>query len=70
MFAACGAAGPGGYAILDKVRTEMERRDIPLNTITSNALMSALALCGKDQDAIQVGRERGWQKLGVGLTEN
>ena len=54
MFAACGTAGPQALEILGKVRSEMERREVPLNTITANALMSALAMCGQHQEATQV----------------
>lgn len=53
MFAACGAAGPSAAATLDKIREEMERRDVQPNTITLNSLISALALCGQHQDAAQ-----------------
>jgi len=65
MFAACGSAGPQAFEILGKVRSEMERREVPLNTITANALMSALAMCGQHQEATQV---RAWWK-GVAKVE-
>ena len=54
MFAACGSAGPPALDVLNKVRSEMERRDVPFNTITANSLMSALALCGKHAEAIEI----------------
>ena len=54
MFAACGAAGPAAAPILDKVRAEMERRDVLPNTIAINAMISALALCGRVQEAMQL----------------
>lgn len=54
MYAACGGAGEAGGPILDKVRAEMERRDVRPNTIVSNSLMAALALCGRHQEAMQV----------------
>lgn len=54
MFAACGAAGVKGAAVLDKVRAEMERRGICPNIIVTNSLISALALCGKHEEAMQV----------------
>ena len=53
MFGACGAAGPGGAAVLDKVRAEMERRNVCANTIVNNAMISALALCGRVEEAMQ-----------------
>ena len=54
MLAACGSAGPSGSLILDKVMAEMERRDVRPNTIATNALISALALCDRQQEAMQV----------------
>ena len=54
IFAACGAAGLSAAATLDKIREEMERRDIQPNTITVNALISALALCGRQHEAVQI----------------
>lgn len=54
MYAACGGAGEAGSPILDKVRGEMERRDVRPNTIVSNSLMAALALCGRQEEAMQV----------------
>lgn len=40
--------------ILDKVREEMERRDVCPDTIVTNSLISALAHCGKHDEAMQV----------------
>lgn len=55
MLAACGSAGgSSGSLILDKVMAEMERRGVRPNTIATNALISALALCGRQQEAVQV----------------
>lgn len=53
MFAACGMAGPVASPILDKVQAEMERRDVFPNTIVTNALIAALAQCGRHDDALQ-----------------
>lgn len=54
MFAACGSAGPSGSVTLDKVMAEMERRNVRPNTIATNSLIAALALCGRQQEAMQV----------------
>lgn len=54
MFAACGSAGPSGSVTLDKVIAEMERRNVRPNTIATNALIAALALCDRQQEAMQV----------------
>ena len=54
MFAACGAMGGPASPILDKVRAEMERRSVLPNTIVTNSMISALALCGRVQEAMQV----------------
>lgn len=54
MFGACGMAGPSAVGILDKVREEMERRDVCPDTIVTNSLISALAHCGKHDEAMQV----------------
>lgn len=51
MFAACAEAGPKSSVILDKVRDEVERRSVLLNSISTNALMTALAACGRHDDA-------------------
>ncbi len=54
MFAACGAAGIEGALVLDKVRAEMERRNVRPNIIVTNSLISALALCGRHEEAMEV----------------
>ena len=54
ILSACGAAGPPAASTLDKIREEMDRRDVQPNTITTNALLSALSLCGRQEDATQI----------------
>ena len=54
LFAACTEAGPKASEILNKIRTEIDRRDVLLNNIATNALISALAACGKNEEALQV----------------
>ena len=51
MFAACAEAGPKSSKILDKLQDEVERRNVLLNSISSNALITALAACGRHDDA-------------------
>jgi hypothetical protein len=53
LFGACGSAGPAGSDILDKVMAEVERRNVRPNTIATNALIAALALCRREQEAMQ-----------------
>lgn len=54
LFNACAKAGPRSVQYLTKIRDEIERRDVVLNTIASNALISALASCGKHEEAFEV----------------
>lgn len=54
MFSACGGAGASASPIMDKVRAEMERRNVVPNGIVTNSLISALALCGKHEEAMEV----------------
>ena len=51
MFAACAEAGHKSSDILDKVQDEIERRSVLLNSISTNALITALAACGRHDDA-------------------
>ena len=54
LFNACAEAGPKSLVYLQKIQAEMERRDVHLNNIASNALISALASCDQYEDAFQV----------------
>jgi len=56
MFAACGAAGPAAAPIMDKVRAEMERRNIRPNTVVTNAMISGLDLGSRQEVDTQVSR--------------
>ena len=53
ILSACAEAGPRAEAILAKVESEMERRDIRLNSIGANAHISALASCRQQEDALR-----------------
>ena len=46
MFSACAKAGPKATEILKKLQEEIERRNVHLDTISTNALLAALAACG------------------------
>jgi pentatricopeptide repeat protein len=50
MFSACARAGPKSTEILKKLRDEIERRNVHLEKISTNALMAALAACGFHDD--------------------
>lgn len=54
LFNACAEAGPKSLPYLQKIQAEMERRDVHLNNIASNSLISALASCDQYEDAFQV----------------
>ena len=54
LFAACAEAGPKASTILDKVQDEIERRSVMLNNISTNALITALASCGRHDDALGI----------------
>ena len=54
LFAACAEYGPKSSRIVDKVQDEIERRSILLNNISLNALITALASCGRHDDALGV----------------
>lgn len=46
MFGACSKAGPKAVSILHKLISEIDRRDVKLNTVSYNAQLSALVHCG------------------------
>ena len=50
MFSACAKAGPKSTEILKKLREEIERRNVHLDIISTNALLAALAACGCRDD--------------------
>ncbi len=54
LFNACSKAGPHSLNYLNKIREEIERRNVVLNTIPSNALISALVSCGMPEEAFEV----------------
>ena len=54
VFAACAEVGPKSSTILDKVQDEIERRSVLLNNISTNALITALASCGRHDDALGI----------------
>lgn len=54
MFSACAETGPKSTKILDKLREEIERRNVHLEKISTNALMAALAACGYHDDTWDV----------------
>ena len=54
LFSACAEAGPKSLTYLEKIQAEIERRNIHLNIIGSNALISALASCEQHESAFQV----------------
>ena len=54
LFTACAQAGPNSLHQLTRVRAEIERRGLLLNNITTNALITALASCGRPTEAYQV----------------
>ncbi len=53
MLSACAEAGPKAEAILAKVESEIERRDVHLNTIATNAHIKALASCRQQDHALK-----------------
>ncbi len=54
LFSACSRSGPRSLDYLSRIRDEIDRRNVVLNTIASNALISALASCGKHEEAFEV----------------
>ena len=54
MFGACAEAGPKSTKVLKQLREEIERRNVVLDSISTNALMTALIACGFHDDARDV----------------
>lgn len=54
LFHGCAIAGNKSLIIFDKIVAEMERRGITPGTITSNAMIRALALCEEPDQALEV----------------
>ena len=54
MFGACAEAGRKSTEILKKLREEIERRNVVLDIIPTNALLAALAACGLHDDVRDV----------------
>ena len=54
LFTACARAGPKSLDQLTRIRAEIERREVLLNNIATNALISALASCEQPKEAYQV----------------
>lgn len=54
LFASCAEVGPKASTVLDKVQEEVERRSVLLNNVSTNALITALASCGRHDDAMGI----------------
>lgn len=54
LFHGCAVAGKKSLKIFDKIIAEMERRSVAPGTITSNAMIQALALCEEPDRALEV----------------
>lgn len=54
LFKACARAGLESQEYLKKIQAEIERRNVILNQIAMNALISALAACERHEEAFQV----------------
>ena len=63
MFSACAMAGLEGGAVLSKLQSELQRRDVALNLISTNSLLSALARCGSHKETGKVFLEMGERGL-------
>ena len=54
LFHGCAMAGSKSLKIFDKIVAEMERHSVTPGTITSNAMIQALALCEEPDRALEV----------------
>lgn len=54
LFHGCAVAGSKSLNIFDKIVAEMERRNVTPGTITSNAMIQALAMCEEPDRALEV----------------
>ena len=54
LFHGCAVAGSKSLKIFDKIVAEMERHSVTPGTITSNAMIRALALCEEPERALEV----------------
>ena len=54
LFHGCAIAGSKSLKIFDKIVAEMERHSVTAGTITSNAMIRALALCEEPERAVEV----------------
>ena len=54
LFNGCAESGKQSLLYIQKIREEMDRRDVIPNTMTCNAMIKAYALCGRADEAFQV----------------